>query len=333
MNFGEWVRQKRGNLGLEVFSEYLGVDKSTISRIETQAAQATLYTAVLICDGLGVTVPQLMSELRGEQRMTLLEPDLLRDTEVVLSITDIERFIKFFLKDTSGCCFWMADALNAVGFATTEDRALYIDLEEKIFVSASNWVMSREMHDAAQASFRAVPAVFSPMDVYKMIFRSYTYDVNLVYPSAEREVLLNIYRQGGILLPYEVGNYIKMLRREEQVTLSHLKNLVRVSDSILSRIENGIVEQMKLIDVILLIEALGNKGEILGMYWNVCILRDRISRYQRINNQGKVRTNDIMYRLVNTFIKLVRWLDQKSEDGTLWLDQLRSQMQKVAIEK
>ena len=61
MEFGEWLRNQRRVMGMDVRD--LGgrsrVDPSTISRIENQHTQSTLLTAYRLCEGLETSLSEL----------------------------------------------------------------------------------------------------------------------------------------------------------------------------------------------------------------------------------------------------------------------------------
>ena len=65
LRFGDVVREKRAELGLsqEALAERCGVDRKSISRVETGTFSPSLDRVWRIADGLDIPISQLFAEL------------------------------------------------------------------------------------------------------------------------------------------------------------------------------------------------------------------------------------------------------------------------------
>ncbi len=115
MHFGQWVQERRAERGcdLRAFAALTGVDIGTISRIEHTRTQATLSTAVQICEGVGASVTDLLEALVGKY-FPGLEEKPCSDEQVMPTAGDIEAFLSFVQRDPHACFAWLAHLLKRI---------------------------------------------------------------------------------------------------------------------------------------------------------------------------------------------------------------------------
>lgn len=287
MDFGEWIRllRKERKLDIQSLADRSGVEASTISRAENARTQVTLLTAIRLCDGLGISVADVLDSvygkhtLKGEQEQQSIIP-------AVPTMNDVEQFLSSFYRNEEEGKIWLTDLLNKV-------------------VS-----MSRSVPGSAQGS---VFRLFVPEDIQKLLLDSPIYRFEVQYPPGiTSNAILTIYQRGGMLTLTDVGEYIKKLRRERKVTLEQMEQRVKLSPSILSRLESGFTEQIKLADVLMLDRHLGQEGTLLSMYWETYSCYERI-----IRRHAATAEQDL--KLATLFIIACRWLQLMNPQDASWI--------------
>lgn len=275
MDFGEWIKSLRKDLRLDIQSlaERSGVEASTISRVENARTQVTLLTAIRLCEGLGVTVEDVLKVVYGNHA-TSDDQEQRSGTPLVPKISDVERFLSYFHRNEEQGKAGLAYLLNKI---VSKSR------------SASEVVEG--------GTFR----LFVPEDIQKLLLDTSVYRFEIQYPPAiASKDILFIYLRGGVLSLTDVGEYLKKLRHERQVTLEQMEERVKLSPSILSRMESGFTEQIKLSDVLLLDKQLVQEGTLLSMYW------EAYSSYERLIRHRATAEKDL--KLTMLFIIVCRWL-------------------------
>jgi len=301
MDFGEWVHKIRTQQNLDVrsFAEKTGVDGSTISRIENAKTQSTLYTAFRICEGLQVPLPILIHELKGtypsikqsldETKNQVRESNAnyatQREENRVVTINDIEIFIDSFYKDRT---------------ARKEDLAKHLN-----YIVASD-IDSQLEHP--QENF------FVPEDIEKLLLNSPVYQFELQYPSElSAEAILAIYKQSGAMTLTDIGVYTRKIRTEKKVSLEKLENIVKISSSVLSRLETGALDRIKFADILILDEQLEQGWTIISMYWEACKFQEKfLYRHHHVPNERITSSpgsfDDVEFKLASVYITVYRWL-------------------------
>ncbi len=104
----------------------------------------------------------------------------------------------------------------------------------------------------------------------------------------------------------DIGVYVKQARHGRRVTLSGLEESGKLSASVLSRLETGVLERIKLMDVLALDEQLDQEGKIVALYWSACTLMDMVARMRRLDEQAGAREQDL--KVVELFLTIYRWL-------------------------
>jgi transcriptional regulator with XRE-family HTH domain len=292
MDFGEWIKSQRKERKLDIqqLAERSRVEASTISRAENARTQVTLLTAIRLCEGLGVTLDDLLYTVYGKHstKGDHEEPPLAIN---VPTMKDVEQFLSYFHMNEE------------------EGKVRLSDLLNKVFS------MSRSVPISVEGS---PLRLFVPEDIQKLLVDSPMYRFEVQYPPAfASNAILSIYQQGGVLTLIDIGEYIKGIRRERQVTLEQMEQRVKLSPSILSRLESGFTEQIKLVDVLMLDEQLGQEGTLLSMYWEAYRSYERI-----IGLQGSSSEQDL--KLTMLYITACRWLHAINPSDSSWIRNIHS---------
>ncbi|MBU0492762.1 MAG: helix-turn-helix domain-containing protein [Chloroflexi bacterium] len=309
VTFGSWVRRLRLERGLDLqdLAERAGVDISTISRIENERTQATISTTLGICQGLGVEPIELVRMLRGGK----LREDLESEQDVTskpkaLTANDIQAFLGFFRYTPQRGPGLLADWINLIGNA-------------------------RVMRSNKRARPEAGRKRVMPDDIYYVVTErsvSESFDFLNHRPEMTADLILELYKHGGILTVPEVGVYIRERRREKGATLVELEKSTRVSDSVLSRLESGSIERIKLSEIVAIDKVLG-QGEILAMCFGAIQSRGQIPG-RRIKGKPDVAYSDDRERrednITDNLVLICRWLHCLFWDNTFWLEELRDLM-------
>jgi transcriptional regulator with XRE-family HTH domain len=115
MDFGHVVQQRRKELGfdLRTMAAQTGIDPTTISRIENGRAQATLSTAVQLCERTGISLTDLFYALLGKQLFQLKQQEPPEET-VIPTESDAETLVTQFHQDKPLCALYLTHVLNRI---------------------------------------------------------------------------------------------------------------------------------------------------------------------------------------------------------------------------
>ncbi len=306
MDFGAWVQSLRSSRAMDVrtFARLVGVDASTISRIEQARSQVTVLTAVRICEGVGAAPTDLLMALRGTRpKWTRRQPDTHEDG--VITIKDLEALLCFLRRHWEEGCHFLTNLLNRIAAAERADGRMQ-----------------------EETSLLIVPE-----DIEKLLADSRLYHFKVHYPEKMRaEELWKIYLAGGALSLVDIGVYLRQARRTRRVTLSGLEESGKVSASVLSRLEGGTLERVKLVDVLTLDEQLGQEGKILAMYWRACTLMEMVMRVRNQDSLADVPMPAGMERIeqdlkvVELFLTICRWFSCLSTPDSVWITEVRRRL-------
>jgi transcriptional regulator with XRE-family HTH domain len=310
MDFGTWVRAQRERREMDVraFARLTGVDASTISRIEQARSQVTLWTAVRICESLDMTPADLLVALWGKRPPFAAQQKERQEVDVV-TVGDLEAFLRYMRRRWQEGCAWLTSLLNQVA----------------------------EREDDGRASHSGNAPLIVPEDIEKLLQDSHLYQFKVQYPAAiTAEDLWDIYLRGGALSLVDMGAYLKQARRARRVTLSDLEESGKVSASVLSRLETGSLERVKLIDVLTLDEQLGQEGKLMAMYWRACTLIDAVARVHQRDLQteaegpGEGLRPEQEWRLIEVFTTICRWLACLQPNDHSWMSAFRQRWDHAA---
>lgn len=305
MEFGEWLRHQHqiNKLDVRTFAEISRVDPSTISRIENLHTQATLYTAYRICQGLNISLPQLYYELVG---VAFKNPERnSSDGDTTLTQDDVDILLSDYALDNKDVYYYFSKSFNEL-------------------LS----IMSKK--DAYETEHLGINSQFTAENMKMFLSKSRhpVFRFDITYPQMiTSDVILFNYLEHGVLVLDDVGAYIRGLRRSARETLRGLEDSTKISKSVLSRIEEGSLERIKLIDILKLDESLKQYGTLLNMCWYVCEFEDWINRslYPRINSydpdtQAQLVTGLMPFsavmrserQLISIYIRMCRWFQYVS---------------------
>lgn len=301
IELGQWLQRERVKNGIDLrtLSEQTGIDIGTISRVENIRTQATLVTVVRLCEGLGVTPSMLLEALQQKQSVDLDAVDPL-GCEAIPALSDVQAFLRYIGNDWLAGCLLLADMLNMI--ASIQIRS--------------------------SSGQREFPHLFVPEDVNKFLIDLPLYRFELVYPPHFRaEDTLKIYRCKKWLTILDVGTFIRKLRNEKRMPLMRLQHAVKISDSVLTRLEEGVLDRIKLNDVLILDEYLEQDGKILAMYWKAyqfdrAMTEFLTERGQQQKNLPFVNWMEQQERLMFIFTILCRWSQLGDQKERLEMDDL-----------
>lgn len=302
IELGQWLRQERVKQGIDLrtLSVLTGIDSGTISRVENMKTQATLATAVRLCEGLGVAPFSLLEGLERKPGDDLDSFDMSR-CEAIPSLGDVQTFLRYMGDNWQAGCLLLANMLNMI--ASIQIRSEFTD-------------------------HREVPQLFVPEDVDKFLIDLPLYRFEVVYPPHLGVVdIWNIYRCRKWLTVIDVGTYIRKLRNEKRVPLMRFQHAVKISDSVLARLEEGILERIKLNDILMLDDYLEQNGKVLAMYWKAYLLNREMTEFltESGHQQKKLKFThwiEQQERLVFIFTILCRWSQLGDQKERLEMDEL-----------
>jgi transcriptional regulator with XRE-family HTH domain len=133
----------------------------------------------------------------------------------------------------------------------------------------------------------------------------------------------------------DIGAAIKHVRREKRVTLVRLEGSVNISASVLSNLESGSIERIRLIDLLTLDQQLAQEGKIIAMYWSVVrFLQKLVCQRQQDGDTRRGETASLDdkeqdTKLLTIFTTICRWLQVVNGETTSWIEELRTQLRQL----
>jgi hypothetical protein len=173
--------------------------------------------------------------------------------------------------------------------------------------------------------------LYSPEVVDQLSLDLPFYHFELHYrPEIGTDDIWDIYRSAGWLSSMDVGIYIQKARREKRRPFVRFQRSVKISDTVLSRLEQGALERVKLNDVLMLDEQLEQAGKILVMYWRAYQLNEALTHFlseSDLQQKGMPISAWVaqQMRLVLLFTILCRWFQQAYRKEHGWMSKLRRQ--------
>lgn len=305
MEFSQVVKRIRKELGfdLRTFAAQTGVDATTISRIENAKAQVTLSTAVQICEKTGISPTQLFNALLGKHVLHLEQREPSSE-KVIPTESDAKTLIIHFRKNRHHCALYLTGILNRI-----------VSLNKR----------SNQLDENGE-SLQFVPESFT-----QLLLDAPFYRFELQYPAdLKAETIWDLYRNGGLLTLMDVGAYIKNVRRQRQVTLVRLEDSVKISTSVLSHLETGSIERIRLADVLTIDAQLEQEGKLLAMYWSVSKFNNGLRQLLIDRTTGvKWSDTDIIeneLKVIALFTIMCRWLQVLSQQETSWIREIRTEL-------
>jgi transcriptional regulator with XRE-family HTH domain len=299
-SFGAWLEDKRGDMPLRTFAEQVGVDAGTISRTERDCTDVLVPTAVRICRGLGLSVASFFHDWQGTPLLGIYQ---LREAEWQGALTgqDVQRWLLLLLSGHQRIRELLISVLN--------------------LIALRSGFLTQPLPQMVQ--------LFGLADIEKMLwdFPWFSYEVDP--PLHDKSILaslMSIYRQGGLVLPSELGASIGMVREEKGLSLRELSLASRIPIGTLSSIENGKVTHFKLCDLIHLDDFLQRGGELIALYWwevsNRQVLEQEWNRF----HMTTAYSPRVKHRLFSLLISVGRWLQVIYQDDTIWQSTIRYEL-------
>lgn len=290
MDFGGWVRALRQaqKLDIRALTERAGVEVSTISRVENARTNVTLLTAIRLCKGLGVSFNDMLEVVYGKRVARDIHEGSAQPGAVPTR-EDVDQFLEYLHHEEKGGKVRLTHLINKV-----------------IFISES----------AGKKSGVDGAELFLSVDILLTDSPFIRFEVQ--YPlSLSSKDIFTIYAYGGLLTPLDIGEYIRKVRRERQITLEQLERAANFSTSVLLRLESSVIEQIKLADVAVLDQHLDQNGVLFSMYWDVySFYDDLLHRYPT--------TAERDMKLVSIFVLACRWLHAMNPQDVSWVDTVRA---------
>jgi hypothetical protein len=177
--------------------------------------------------------------------------------------------------------------------------------------------------------------LFVPEDVNKLLVNLPLYHFALHYPPhIDSDDIWKIYLCNGWLTTTDVGIFIKKVRRGKHLPLAQLQYTVKISESVLARLEEGTLERVKLNDVLMLDEQLGQEGKIPALYWKAYQVHQELAHFSTgidfLKQEGTLSSreeqDEQLERLIFIFTLVCRWLQQGSQKEQGGIDELRKRL-------
>jgi transcriptional regulator with XRE-family HTH domain len=279
--FGHWLEQTRfeQKMNLAALASQTGISLATISRLERGEAQVTLMTVLCLCDGLQVSLSTFGKECLGTIP-PVLDATGNREQQQVLTVHDLYVYLDYCRRDWRAGLKLLVDLLN---------RSM----------SSSTSVIKKT--DRAVEEMETILTKASPLS-----------SVLLDFPDLEASVLWDIARKGGVVTCSEVGAYLKHLRLAGDLTLQDLQQVVKIPFTVLGRLEQGVIERVKLATAIALDRYWRQEGRVLALFWSA-------TRYMQAATMWSEEERNLVTGLLVAF----RRLQQQGAHYEVWLVELR----------
>lgn len=307
MEFGEWVLEtrKQKKWDIRTFGAKTGTDSSTINRIEKLYNQVTLYTAFRICDGLDVSLYDLVHILNGKRLGPLLR-DNLGEPESVVTLKDIEKAIDGFRQDRDKVINEIVVKLN--------------ELHQELDSFKRNHNGRKRLNDEEIVSDGCTFRPYSIGEVDRLLFSSpLVYQYQLRYPAPVKiDFITRIYEQNGALMLQDAEAFLKKVKPGRPFAAS--------SPSIAS------MERISLSDILEADDEGKQEGKLIGVYWEACkfhsafspfgkfVLRTRAAKQQLSplddseSSDQFVEHEEWELRLATLYLMICRWEQYLGKD-------------------
>ena len=260
-----------------------------MGRLENERTQPTLQTALQACRGLEVSLADLLDGWLGTHAALQASTPALQSA-AILTPADVEAFIRSFRAKPLLCSTWLTDSMN--GLLAVEGKKL---------------------------------PLFAPVDVVKLLFSddSRLYHFEILYPDeVAPEALLALCRSGGMITFRDCGHYLERVRRAQGRPQARLASVLGIAPTILSRVESGEQEHVKLYYVLTLDESLEQGGgRLMMLYWNAGVARIDIDRH--LSERGEAPLSVYEERLAEVLVSVCRWASLKDPGYAQRLQALR----------
>ena len=293
-----WLRDQRIQSQLDVreLSSKSFVTTAQISRIENNLSGITINTLVGLGYGLDFGLNEVLSELNIYCHFPRLKNDRV-DDESDLPIPRIDDAYAVWL-------FFREEAQRAKGLMYDGYLQVRNHLGEK-----DDDTMQKSM-DAVWEALQAHSNKFFP----------------LPYPAGMTEDhSLAIYARDGVVTNRDLGVRLKATRVEKSLSLRELADKTKISYSVLSRLEHGIIERVYFEYILKLDQALAMDGELIALAWAAGKYESGFSLLNYVNEK-KMEMQKYDYQdwepvskaWADTLITICRWHHVLELPSTWW---------------
>jgi transcriptional regulator with XRE-family HTH domain len=306
----EWLAEKRKNNGLTLtdLAQTTGLTHATLSRIETQSLQLTLFSAVRIMYALDLSWTELF--IRG-----FIKPDL--------PIPEIYNIQDQHGPDFPCLLFGDLDSLDTSGLMKRGVAPAIVRHLLSLFIKKYDPNLGDEKTGLLAGNFYSL---LSSPESKNGIARESLPDLDFRYPQDfPPESLRNIYLSGGVLTLLDIGRYVRCLRETQKMSLRQVAALLELTHPALSNFELNPGDRVRLNDIIHLDNALGLDGELVVFAWRTAELYLGIHRIKTETTNKIHPWTDSEIHLIEKLITTSRLFQRYFPDDRNWLDWYREQ--------
>lgn len=272
MDFGDWVKRKREEEGwtLRVLAETANVTAGTVNRLENGKIEATLLTAISLCQALDMDLDAFSQQFVG-RKMNIRQAETTSSTDHLGIYDAIHRLMVILHSNKDAAFDLMANTLNEI--------------------------IQRQMPSTVK--WDTLPFNATGLEYLLLEESDIFQHLEMQYPPQMTSVqILNLYKQGGVVTMVDVGNFIQGLRKGQEASLGDMTEKTNVSTNVLQRLELGSLTRLKLSDALHLAKNLDAGNEFLAIVWSAVQFDDRLARAQ-----------PWLATVSHTLVKMFRWLD------------------------
>lgn len=303
-----WLSEKRKEKGLTLteLARLAGLTHATLSRIETQSSQLTLFSTVRIMHALDLPWTGLF--LHGFVKQDLPIPDIYR-------IQDEPR------SDFPCLLFGDLDALDSAGLLRRGLASIVVKHLLNIFITKYDPSLGQEKTGLLAEN---IYSLLSSPESNDGIARQSIPDLDFRYPQDfPPEHLRNIYLSGGVLTMLDLGRYVRHLRESRNMPLRKVAVLIELSHPTLMNFEFNPGDKVKLNDLINLDNAFELNGELVVFAWRTAELYLGIHRIKTEQSQKIQPWNQPEIHLIEKLITTSRLFQRYLPDDRAWLNWYR----------
>jgi len=301
-------KRKQKGLTLTGLAQITGLTHATLSRIETQNLQLTLFSAVRIMHALDL--PWIELFIQGFIKQDLSIPGIYRTSGQAGH--DFPCFL-----------FGDLDVLDLSGLLRRGLAPAIVQRLLRLFIHKYDPEISDEKLDLLAANLYVF--LHSP-DSDDGLARQYLPNLDLRYPQDfPPEGLRNIYLSGGAMTLLDLGRYVRYLRETKKMSLGKVAALVELSRPAVGYFETNPGDKVKIDDLVRLDNALGLNGELVVFAWRTAELYLGVHRIKT----GQVGTiqpwEQSEIQLIEKLITTSRLFQRYFPDDREWLDWYRQE--------
>lgn len=305
-----WLSEQRKKFGISMNELALktGLTQATLSRIESQKMQLTLFSAVRMMSGLGLSWLDLFQQ--GFIRENLPVPELYRQT---------------YQLDSEFPCllFHDIDRLESSGVLRRGVASAIVSrLLERFIRKYAPHIPDDKVELLAVNCY----SFLNSPGIEDRIARQYFPEVDFRYPQDfPPETLRKIYLSAGVFILPDLGRYAKYLREMRTLSLRKIASQVELTHVALRNIENIPSHKIKLDDLINLDNALELNGELVIFAWRTAELY--LGLHQgKTEGTGRITPwNEPEIHFIEKLVIASRLFQRYFPDDREWLDWYRQE--------